>query len=572
MLKAKSKWFFMIFWICFLAGLSIVGWTAEIHVTTDRNPVNENESFQIVFSADDDVDGEPDFSPLSKDFDILNQSHSSQASWVNGSFTKMVKWVVDVMPKRSGILEIPAIRFGRDQSRTTKILVKKVDSTEGELHSGEDLFLVVEVSASNPYVQQQVIYTMRLYRKVSLAQASLTEPTLDDAVIERLGEDKDFNTLFQGENYSVTERKYAIFPQKSGIMTIKPLSLTASVVVDTQRRFGGFFSRPVTRTRRVVSDAIELNVKPIPKGFTGKHWLPVEQLYLKDQWSRDNLQVKVGEPLTRTLTLLAKGATVGQLPHLLSDDKPIKSDLGDELKIYPDQPVLKDRPEENSMLAFREEKVALIPSQAGTYQLPAIEITWWNVKKDQMEIEKIPAKTIQAIAATGVTKTKQPKEPEPDETNEEIQLEPRLPTPSETDKFWMVISGFFALGWLLSIFYFYKKLQKQNFDRQKDNLKEPIDDSIKLLSKACKENDKIAAKDALIRWGRQRFGVSSLGQIASFCSDDLKKEILALNQLLYGRKDAQWHGNGLWKAFNQQMAESKTDKQENDKLEPLFRL
>ncbi len=574
MLKANSKWFFKFFLVCFLVGYATTALTAEIHVTTDRNPVNMNESFQIIFSADDDVDGEPDFSPLSKDFDILNQSHSSQASWVNGSFTKMVKWVVDVMPKKSGILEIPAISFGRDQSRATKILVKKLENTESDLHSGEDLFILVEISASNPYVQQQVIYTMRLYRKVSLAQASLTEPTLDDAIIERLGEDKDFNTLFHGENYSVTERKYAIFPQKSGILTIKPLSLTASVVVDTQRRFGGFFSRPVTRTKRVVSDAIELNVKPIPKGFTGKHWLPVEQLYLKDQWSRDNLQVKVGEPLTRTLTLLAKGATVGQLPHLFSDGKPIKSDSGEELKIYPDQPVLKDRPEENSMLAFREEKIALIPSQAGSYQLPAIEIPWWNVKKDQMEVAKIPAKTIQAVAASGVTKTRQPKEPEPKGANGKNQPEPKLSVPSEAeaDKFWMVISGVFALGWLLSIFYFYRKLQKQNIDRQKDNPEEPMGDSIKALKKACKENDKVAAKDALIRWGRRHFGVSSLGQIALLCNDDLKNEILALNQLLYGRKNSQWDGNGLWKAFNQQMAESKTDKTENDKLEPLFRL
>ena len=572
MLKAKSEWVFMIFWACFLAGYSLTGLTAQIHVTTDRNPVNMNESFQIIFSADDDVDGEPDFSPLSKDFEILNQSHSSQSSWVNGSFTKMIKWVVDVMPKKSGILEIPAIRFGRDKTRPTRILVKEVKEADADLHSGEDLFLLVEVSASNPYVQQQVIYTMRLYRKVSLAQASLTEPTLEDAVIERLGEDKDFNTLFKGENYSVTERKYAIFPQKSGVMTIEPLSLTASVVVDTQRRFGGFFSRPVTRTKRVVSDAIELIIKPIPKSFTGKHWLPVEQLYLKDQWSRDNLQVKVGEPLTRTVTLLAKGATAGQLPSLFSDDKPIKSDLGDELKIYPDQPVLKDRPEESNMLAFREEKVALIPSQAGSYQIPAIEIPWWNVNKDQMEVAKIPMKTIQAIAVTGVTKTRPRKQPDLKKTDEKTQQLQKGSTQSEADKIWMGISGGLALGWLLTIFYFYKKLKGKKSNQKQEDLTKSLDEAVKSLKKACKENDKVAAKEALIRWGRQRFGASSLGQIAGFCHDDLKSQILALNQLLYGRNNSQWDGNELWKTFNQQMTDSKTGKQQNDKLEPLFRL
>ncbi len=562
----------MVFWVCLLVGYSISGLSAEVHVSTDRNPVNMNESFQIIFSAAEDLDGEPDFSPLSKDFEILNQSHSSQASWVNGSFTKMVKWIVDVMPKKSGILEIPAIRFGRDRSSATRILVKEVENIDADVQPGEDLFLLVEVSSSNPYVQQQVVYTMRLYRKVSLAQASLTEPALDDAVIERLGEDMDFNTLFQGENYSVTERKYAIFPQKSGVMTIKPLSLTASVVVDTQRRFGGFFSRPITRTKRVVSDAIELNVKPIPKGFTGKHWLPVEQLYLKDQWSRDNLQVKVGEPLTRTLTLLAKGATVGQLPKLSSNDKSIKSASGEVLKVYPDQPVLKDRPEGGSMLAFREEKLALIPSQAGTYHLPAIEIPWWNVQKDRMEVAKIPAKAIQAIAVTEVTKTTPPKESNLNVSDAETQLLPKSSVQLGVDKLWLGISGFLALGWLSSVFYFYKKLKKNNVNQESGNSKRPMDDGVKALKKACKENDKIAAKNALIQWGRQHFGASSLGQIASFCHDHLRNEILDLNQLLYGKKDTEWDGERLWQAFNQQMADFDTNKQENDGLEPLFRL
>jgi hypothetical protein len=128
-----------------------------------------------------------------------------------------------------------------------------------------------------------------------------------------------------------------VFPQKSGSVTIKPLVLTAEVVASSRPNFNGFFNSQMTRTKKVSSKPVTLNVKPVPASLTGQHWLSAEQLVLKQEWSGDNQQMKVGEPLTRTLTLLAKGATVGQLPELNN------AKIDDLLKAVPDQPVLQER-------------------------------------------------------------------------------------------------------------------------------------------------------------------------------------------------------------------------------------
>ena len=64
---------------------------------------------------------------------------------------------------------------------------------------------------SNP----KSLYTVRLYRRVDVAQAELSEPELADAVIEKLGEDSNYNTVVNGVSYLVTERKYAIFLRKA---------------------------------------------------------------------------------------------------------------------------------------------------------------------------------------------------------------------------------------------------------------------------------------------------------------------------------------------------------------------
>jgi hypothetical protein len=206
---------------------------ADISVSIDRNPVNLQESFQLTFTASDDPDGEPDFSPLDKDFEILNQSQQQSVQIVDWEKTKSIQWLLTVMAKHTGNLVIPAINFGDDSSQFATIVV---NDNQQVSNTNEDLFLQVKVSTTEPYIQQQVIYTLKLFRKVNITQARLTEPALADALIKKLGEDTNYNAQFQGENYVVTERKYAIFPQKSGPTTIAPLSLTAGVILPGQHQ------------------------------------------------------------------------------------------------------------------------------------------------------------------------------------------------------------------------------------------------------------------------------------------------------------------------------------------------
>ena len=75
---------------------------ADINVSVDRNPVSLDESFQIIFTATESPDDDPDFSPLEQDFSILNQSNSSSSSWINGKSSKTIQWTLNVMAKQAG--------------------------------------------------------------------------------------------------------------------------------------------------------------------------------------------------------------------------------------------------------------------------------------------------------------------------------------------------------------------------------------------------------------------------------------------------------------------------------------
>ncbi|MFA6052378.1 MAG: BatD family protein [Methylobacter sp.] len=555
----KMQWCFCLLILsAFLLAPQTVS-AAQIDVSLDRNPVSLDESFEIIFTAAESPDGAPDFSPLEQDFEILSQSQSSNSSWVNGQSSKTIQWTLNVMAKHPGSLIIPPVRFGNDVSQTASILVTQGTANKA-VDTDEDLFLEAEATPESPYVQSQVLYTARLYRRVDIVQASLNEPELADAVIEKLGEDSNYNTQINGVNYLVTERKYAVFPQKSGSVTIKPLVLTAEVVAGNRPNFNGFFNSQMTRTKKVSSKPVTLDVKPVLATFTGQHWLSAEQLVLKQDWSGDNQQMKVGEPLTRTLTLLAKGTTVGQLPELNAGK------IDDQLKAYPDQPVLQEQKKAEGLIAFREEKIAIIPSKAGSYKLPAIEVHWFNTQSQKMEIARIPETTITAAAVAGTQPA--PQTPAVEQALQKIEITPVMQTPS--NNLWLWVSVFLALGWLATLIYFLtRRTGKKPVVESNGSHKETrLADSVKALKKACADNDAVAAKNALLAWGQQ----TSLGAIAAQSDARLRDEILQLNQVLYGKEADQWHGKKLFQAFVENKAGEKIVATSDDKLEPLFRL
>ena len=552
-----------LFFLLLSALMSSNIYAADIRVSVDRNPVSVDESFQITFTASQSPDDDPDFSPLEQDFNIINQSNSSSSSWVNGKSTKVVQWIVNVMAKQTGSLVIPAIKFGKDVSRASSILVADKSSKKA-LDTNEDLFIDVEASPQNPYIQSQVFYTLRLYTKVNISQARLNEPELSDAVIERLGEDSNYNTQVNGVDYSVTERKYAFFPQKSGKLTIKPLVLTAEVLVNNAQSINPFFNSQMSKTKRVESKTITLDVKPVPAEFKGQHWLSAEQLVLKQEWSTDVAQLKVGEPVTRTLSLVAKGTTVGQLPELNT------TQTSEELKAYPDQPVLQEQKKVEGLIAFREEKIALIPSKAGTYPLPAIEIPWFNTQTQKLEIAKIPEETLTTAAVAT-----QP-EPTPAPTF----------TPLETTKtdsvaiadsyqntpIWLWVSIFLALGWLITLIVFLRKRRPKAEVWVEDESEISLKAAIKNLKHACANNDALAAKEALLIWGNHKFDTNNLGALAGFCDARLRDEIVLLNQTLYGKESTQWEGKKLFQAFTENKARGAIKETVDKSLEPLYKL
>ncbi len=554
--------------IALLMLLSLSATAADIDVSVDRSKLSLTDSFQLTFSASETTDDDPDFSPLDQDFEILNQQKTSQLSWVNGSMNKSVQWILNVMAKRSGALQIPAISFGDDTSHAYAIMVNEITPSTAT-SDNEALFLEVDVSDTKPYVQAQVIYTVRLYQRVNFSQASISDVKLDNTVIESLGEATKYNTQIKGVNYLVTELKYALFPQQSGLMTIEPMVLTAQVIVSAQR---GLFGEPNTQVRRVISKAISLEVQAAPLSFTGDHWLSAEQLELTQTWSNDDLHVKVGEPITRTLTILAKGATSSQLPDLAD------TELDPQLKVYPDQAVINDQKSTAGIIAKREQKLAIIPSKSGTFTLAAIEIPWLNTRTNKIEVAQLPEVTLVAIAPQASTNTNNTTPIISTPVTTGTQVNPAVSDSAATtivskpsNPIWIWLTFAFIFAWLITLFYLFKSRFANNDTEIKiENSAKKPKDIIKDLKKACADNDPYSAQQTLIKWAKSTYNISSLAGLNEFCTSSLLAELNKLNQALYAKQSLTWDGSRLVQVVLDNQAIKSSAKSSDELLAPLY--
>ncbi len=566
--------------LCLLFPLSAA---AAFQALVDRNPVAEGESLTLTLKSNEDLDGDPDLSVLQKDFDVLGQSQGSSMQIINGKISRSIQWQISIMPKRSGSLVIPAIKAGNETTQPITLRVTRADQAKADRQSRE-LFLEVSAQPRTAYVQQQIIFTVRLYRVVNIGdQSTLSDPKFPnmDAMVERLGDDRSFQTMRNGQAYAVIERRYALYPQRSGQFSSAPVQFDGTIVESNPG--GGFFMfdpfSQRTRHKRVTSGTIPFTIKPMPAGISGAQWLPASQLQLTEQWSQNPPKFTAGEPVTRTVVISAKGLTASQLPVL--DSRVI-----DGLKFYPDQPALKDNKGDNGNNGVRTQKIAILPTRPGSFILPAIEVKWWNVNTDRMEVARLPARTIAVLPGAASSGSTNPPPGLVPGTATEKTAEPEIAAAGKSTLagslvdsrhaggWWPWLSLSLAAGWLATLILWWRARNKIASPEAETGNAESLRQLENQLQKCCISNDAKQAKSRLLAWAKLRWPQNpptSLTALAAHCQADLASALNELDRVLYANGKSDWHGENLLQSFNRHKPDSSAAQaSKRESLEPLF--
>jgi hypothetical protein len=409
---------------------------AAVQSELDRTTVAVNEPLTLSIVSDSARSGvEPDLAPLRKDFSLLGSEASSETSIVNGARSDRMRWIIRLMPLHAGNVEIPAIAVGADHTAAIDLTVTPPSAAAQAEASGHAFLEVDTVAAGqSAFVQQSIPYTVRLFIDGTVQNGELKAPEAPDAAIEQVGKDQRYTTSRRGRDYTVIERRYVISPEKSGALKIAPASFQGTAVVPVAATPGAaqdddptddlmarmlrntpFANDPMFRnglmanlgapqqTRPVAAQSRELTltVKPRPSDARGD-WLPAQALTLHDSWQDAAPPLRVGEPVTRVITIEAKGVAASQIPTLA----PIAPASA---RVYPESADNQTTIAGQSVDAVSRQTVTYIPSADGTLDVPALEVAWWDTRAGEQRTATLPAMHLQvAPGAAGASAAQVP--------------------------------------------------------------------------------------------------------------------------------------------------------------------
>ena len=553
--------------------------SAEVSTTIDRNPVRVNETFELTLHMESAPITRPPLEGLPEEFEIIRSTNFYNRSTVNGKTETQAGWQYVLRATVEGIFTIPGFKVDGATTNPFQISVMPAVSSTSINGQQDAIKLTATVDHEEVYVQQQILYTVRLYRAVQAQYASLTDPMMEGAILERLGEDKQFESEIEGVRYIVLERQYVLFPQSDGLQSISPVTFTAEVSNGTKRysTFGQLRSR--TKAISLSTDTIDINVKGRPMGELD-WWLPANDVTLTEQWSPEPLEYRVGEPVTWSYTIKASGLTSTQLPELLPT-------LTDGLKFYPDTATSDNQVDQFGISGLRTQKIAVLPTKAGTITLPELKLTWWDVKANKTQTISLPSRNINILASldddTGVESINDASvtAQQSDESieNDDTSLSTESIKSAEAVQPWKMIAIISLLLWVISALVLtlrnkqssksisYKSRDKQSIKANKTEA------SLKDIKLACKNNSAQQTKIAILSWcstQRSFANIHSLAELARHTnSDDLKDELTNLERKLYSKEGGDWNGDVLYTLLNEIQSMSQSQIINNDKLEEL---
>lgn len=528
---------------------------AEIQVQLDPSQVTMGETFKLSITQEDQQSGGvPDLTELQKDFVILGTERHVNYSIINGQAQSQSQWIVLLRALKPGIFTIPPIKIGLEQSSPITINVQESTKTQTFPDNSiqeQDVFLIAGVDEKKPYVNQQIIYTVKLYNSKRLLDAEYQGPKVDDALLIPLGDAKRYHEVQNNITYVVEEQNYAIYPQKSGNLKIISPTFNALVYDYNPQRI------------QAKSKTINLSVKPMPKQYQGKLWLPAKQVKLSEQYENNNQTISQGSTLTRIVTLEGVAIPAQLLPSLTFQET-------SSFSVYPEKGAERNQVKNGVLVGSVEIKVTYLFNKAGKTTIPELRLLWFNTETSKDEVAVLPPRSLEITpSTTAKTSTTD------DSQRVDKEMQTKQPVSdsglnTNTSGGWaLALAIIFALAWLITLgLWVWQKQSRYTISKREYKR------ALNALNKACNECNPKKARDAVLKWASLQWPdapLLNLTDLTQLVRDaHLKKQLHLLSQVLYrSQEKTLWRGDELLRAIYAVKRNQSGKKRKNNNLPPI---
>ncbi|MFT4838626.1 MAG: hypothetical protein ACI9IZ_000404 [Nonlabens sp.] len=455
--------------IFLLSSLSLaqVDFTAE----ASRDKIAINERLRIEFKMN--VDGDNFTPPNFIGFQVVaGPSQSVSQSWINGVSSMSKSYTYVLKPNKTGKLTIQqaVMTYDGNEYKTIPQVINvtgAVETPKGpddqSISADDSVYLVAEVSNSNPYLNEaiRVVYKIYVSNQTGITGWNeLDSPKYRDFWSQNIDNRNRQvqNGTYLGQPYRyLVLREAVLYPQKTGVLEIEPLTLDVQVQVPTNRR--DFFGRPYTTTvsKTVSAGKREITVKNLPAlgrpaSFTGA----VGDFDFKVE--TDRAQLNAGESLTASISVSGSGnLKLMALPKLKAPQS---------LEVY--DPERKNNVTTNiyGMRGSITDSYTVVPQYGGKYVIPPVEFSYFDPIKEQYFIKNSAEMLLMVDGDAPTTAGANPVASTADETRNVIEnnaqfafikTETQLENQTKTYFFntliyWSVLGGIFFILPLVLLF------------------------------------------------------------------------------------------------------------------------
>lgn len=231
--------------------------------------------------------------------------------------------------------------------------------------------------------------------------------------------------------------------------------------------------------------------------------------------------VQAGDVLTRTISRRAAGTTAMMFPAVA-----IETPAG--VRFYATDPIVQDFAERGASRAERSETIKYQFERPGTFPLPDLSVTWWDMDAGELKRNTLPGKVVDVRSAAVVAES---------------------PTPTPRSR-WPLIVLLVTIGvavWLIRGTA--TKLRATQQARRRD----PATVAARRLLAACRRNAAAEAYSALLQWKRAAgWGEASLGErLPPDAAAEFEHEWHGLSRQVFGAGpgDSPWSGRRLARVF-----------------------
>ena len=391
--------FSIMLWFC-LAGVALAD---APRLTLSVDPTSGTSADRYTFNVTIDGASDAAYPMLSggDDFSLKLLGPQSSVMVVNGKVSQRVTFVYVLTPKKDGLLQTPAAEVEVDgtklKAEPLPVQVSAGPTAPSAQSSSKDPYFVEQdVSKTRAYVGEQLSNSVDIVSRVPLIEAQLENLTFDGFWSEVLGQNRSGQRFINGQDYSTLSIRRALFPLKSGQLTIPARTIDAKIR-ERQRRpsrmpffendpfnqdfFDDFFGNAVTRDIKIVSNPLNVQISELPPAPADlPHWGLRETLVgpTKVELKYDRSAINAQDSKTIEVVVESEG-NLNPLTEL-----PIKN--SSNFKIYQETAEIDRRERAGKLVTTKRFKAALVPSYGGTLTIPPLSLGYFDPNTSSYQV------------------------------------------------------------------------------------------------------------------------------------------------------------------------------------------